>query len=338
MHSSRLRRTLAATATALAVLIPAAQPASAAAPRAYQATDLGTLGGATSAAAAMNETGQVVGSSVTAAGTTHAFSWRAGRMTDLGTLPGGTYSAAVAVNERGVVAGNATDAAGVMRAVIWRHGRITDLGTLADGATSRAVALDDRNRVLGESEAADGHTHRFRWQNGVMSDLGPVADYTETVGMNNRGDVIGTFHATPWGFPCDCHAGRWRDGAWTDLGTLGNDEAWMGSYPYDINERGEIVGWAWTPQEQHAFRWRDGVMTDLGTLGGAQSRAVAVNDFGAVVGYADGPDAADQPVLWRAGTPTDLSTRGLTSADVITDIDNRARLVGTRAGHATLFR
>ena len=45
---------------------------------------LGTLGGATSVATAINDLDEVVGSSQTATGQTHAFLWRDGHMTDLG--------------------------------------------------------------------------------------------------------------------------------------------------------------------------------------------------------------------------------------------------------------
>ena len=55
--------------------------------------DLGTLGGAYSQAVAVNDNGQVVGSSRLAERRAHAFSWTAaGGMVDLGTLGG--FSAA----------------------------------------------------------------------------------------------------------------------------------------------------------------------------------------------------------------------------------------------------
>jgi probable HAF family extracellular repeat protein len=69
--------------------------------------DLGTLSGEAGAsiANAINDRGQVVGSSSTASGEGHAFFWERGSMVDMGTLPGGTSSDALAINRRGQVAG-----------------------------------------------------------------------------------------------------------------------------------------------------------------------------------------------------------------------------------------
>jgi probable HAF family extracellular repeat protein len=67
--------------------------------------DLGTLGGATSYAQAVNDRGQVVGGSALAGdGIEHAFVWSAGHgMTDLG--PSGRGSGALAVTDTGLVLG-----------------------------------------------------------------------------------------------------------------------------------------------------------------------------------------------------------------------------------------
>jgi probable HAF family extracellular repeat protein len=123
--------------------------------------DLGTLGGRSSFAAAVNGRGQVIGDSDTGTGSTgtgvgHAFLWQNGSMTDLGTLGFGTNflgqvvvvgernlqaSRASAINERGQIVGWSTTKTGQTHAFVWQNGRMIDLGTLKGDVESGAVAL-----------------------------------------------------------------------------------------------------------------------------------------------------------------------------------------------------
>jgi probable HAF family extracellular repeat protein len=89
---------------------------------------LGSLGGRTSTAKAVNAGGRVVGWSETSSGATHAFLWRNGDMTDLGTL-GGSSSGAYAINGLGQIVGEsgiANDAS--THAFIWQNGVMSDVG------------------------------------------------------------------------------------------------------------------------------------------------------------------------------------------------------------------
>src|SRR5437773_12122774 len=80
-------------------------------PQGIQVIDLGTLGGkfGSTYPAAINDAGQVCGTSDALNGIRHAFLWTSsGGMQDLGTLQGGNYSRSEAMNANGDVVGAST--------------------------------------------------------------------------------------------------------------------------------------------------------------------------------------------------------------------------------------
>jgi probable HAF family extracellular repeat protein len=79
--------------------------------------DLGTLGGRTSDAIAINERGQIIGSSYTANGGEHAFVWEGAKMKKLASL-GRVLRTAVAINNRGQIAGSSATKSGEVHAVL----------------------------------------------------------------------------------------------------------------------------------------------------------------------------------------------------------------------------
>ena len=123
----------------------AATPTVAPEPPRYTLVSLGTLGGETSKALAINERGEIVGDSSRPDGSTHGFVWRNGKMADLGVLAGGDFSSAQDINDRGEIVGVSGIDGGPRSAVIWRNGLVRALGDAA-GRTGQHRPRDQCRR------------------------------------------------------------------------------------------------------------------------------------------------------------------------------------------------
>ena len=122
-------------------------------------TDLGTFGGISSHAAAINSAGSIVGSADTAGGEEHAFSYdlATSTMTDLGTLGGTSPQQRIA--DDGSMVGYAADHGGGPQQVQVRPGDVEDEGCWARWVAGRVRKAPGRTRVhtiVGTSLVANG--------------------------------------------------------------------------------------------------------------------------------------------------------------------------------------
>jgi probable HAF family extracellular repeat protein len=311
----------------------AAPAAALAAATAYQAVDLGTLGGATSTATAINAVGQVVGYSQKAGGKTHAFLWTRGVMRDLGHLGGG-YSEAYGINTAGQVVGHSATSAGEQHAFIWTDGVMKDLGTLG-GSNSSATGVDSSGIVVGYSETGKvwpWQTHAVQWKKGTIVDLLHAESWA--AGINPVGTrIAGTRPAGPF---------LWTRGSIVDLKIPGGGA-------FALSPSGQVVGYGWRDDpinpnegEEYAFLWEKGVTTNLGTLGGRESFAYGINPLGQVVGGSETSAGKTHAFLWTNGVMVDLGTLGGGSS-LAYGINRAGRVVGVArtasgASHATLWK
>jgi probable HAF family extracellular repeat protein len=122
----------------------------------------------------VNDSGQIVGTSVMANGDFHAFSYTpAGGMVDLGTLPGDSDSSALGVNNQGEIVGSSSNAAGRGHAVLWQLGR----------PTSTTVICSPQSVVAGQSTTCTA----------TVSDAGGGAPTTPTGTVSFGSDSLGNF-------------------------------------------------------------------------------------------------------------------------------------------------
>lgn len=255
--------------------------------------ELGTLGGTSSIGYAINELGQVTGSSLLSSGQQHAFLYSSnGPMVDLGTL-GGTQSEGSDINNSGQIAGSSLTSAGIYHAFRYDSGgTMVDLGSLIPNGDSAARGINASGQVIGSAQVYGG-THAFRADPGnPLTDLGTLGGAnSDVLAINDAGQVTGGAQV-PSGYT---HAYR-HDGTgpMVDLGTLGGNE----SQGAEINNAGVVVGSAANGADFfHAFI-ADGVspMLDLGTFGGNQSNGLDINDVGQAVGSAETSDLG----VWHA--------------------------------------
>jgi len=272
-------------------------------------TDLGTLGGFRGEAQGINNSGEIVGSTLSGTGGP-GFLYSGGAMSDIGTL-GGNYSIAYAINSSGQFVGSAYGPSGGRQAYLDSNGVMSSLGVLPGDVGSAALALNNLGVIVGESYNSGGIASAFVWAGGTMSAIPTLGGRVSAAyGVNDAGLIVG---ASTLAGDQSAHAFEDLNGTVTDLGTLGGSS----SYALAVNSAGTIVGESRIAGDGavHAFVDQNGVMKDLGTLPGMpNSVATGINANGDIVGYAyNDANLATQGMtehafLYRNGVMYDLNT------------------------------
>jgi len=299
-----MRRGILEYAAGLMVVL-AAVPALAAV--LYQVTDLGTLGGAESAAYAINDSGEVVGYSLNGQGLERAFRTAPSSpinpsTDDLGTL-GGSYSRAYGINAVGQVVGYAglpgsADGHHAFRTA--PNARINsttdDLGTLG-GTWSVALAINASGQVVGDSKLSGASIYSHAFRTGPNQPINPATDRLDPDGWTSGAYAInGSGQVAGWawdGYERQFAIRSMSDGSFTYAVDLGGLRKYAVGWAHNVNASGQAVGIAYADNDtEHAFRTAPNARInaetdDLGALGPPDlwsSNAWGINDRGEVVG------------------------------------------------------
>lgn len=225
--------------------------------------DLGTLGGTSSAANAVNTHGGVVGVSFNQDGVERAFIYSGSSMRDLGT-PGTSRSTARDINIKGQVTGSYEDSSGNLLAYMMDGDNFIVLGAFENAGhwqMSDGFAINDFGHVVGRSMRmfdGFGNDRAVLWVDGKMVDLGSLSSrfghsYSEALDINNSGQIVGV--SAPAVFTGYTTAFLYENGEMFELkellepGAIGWD-LWSAR---SINNAGQIVGYGRLNDEIHSF-------------------------------------------------------------------------------------
>jgi probable HAF family extracellular repeat protein len=303
------------------VLLPSERIVSAAGPT---MTILATLGSSYSEALAVNDRGQIVGSSFVGSSTSihHAVVWNNGVPTDLGTL-GGSLSVANDINASGQIVGYSTlPGDGSSHAVLWNNGAIIDLGCLPGGHHCEARSINKNGQIVGFSETASGAYHATVWQNGTIIDID-----ANTVGggralTNNNHGKIGGFSQVQDG---SAVATIWKSTEPLSFTLRSNLTTIL-----DMNNNGQKLAVRYGRNLDRYFLLDNGDgRTDLTQINGATFAPTALNDLGQVAGYLPSPSGTSV-IVWQNGTVIDLGPLpGPYYSGHPNNLNNHGQVVGT---------
>ncbi len=288
----------------------------------YDLIDLGTLDNSmsslSSSARAINNLGQITGTSQDASFNSQAFIWQNGSMTGLGFVPGsgGTYTEGRAINMNSYVAGNTIEQIGtdpdtgspiyVARGFFYNGSTMSFIPTLPGGVTNGAFGLNNAGIVAGYSNKTSEPSsaifaYIYNTNTNALTELpsfAPTSLLTQAFAINNSDRTVGRGFTTG-STTSTLQAFYWNPGD-SSLTAIPLLPAQTGSDPERssaataINDSDFIVGISDVYFNSSTFELRQraflylngGTPIDLGVLGtGEVSEARGINNDNIVVGF-----------------------------------------------------
>ncbi len=209
----------------------------------------------------INNSGQIIGSSIKSDYTHYEFFYTNDQMLPLDPFkPSG-------INDQGIIAGTYENSGAT-----YNNGQISKIAALQtpDIKSSTATDINDHGAIIGNYITNDDIQHSYIYQNGQLSTLTVLGDGSGVKKINNVGQIIGYQMINGIRHPV-----LYENNVITDLYPV------FGEYNYnslsDINNRGQIVG--------GHFMYHNGQVTDLSSLSFDEVSAIGINDKGEVVGH-----------------------------------------------------
>ncbi len=153
--------------------------------------------------------------------------------------------------------------------------------------------LNDAGSVVGFYDLGGlGNRHGFLYSEGRFTTIDSPGFLAMVSGINDAGDVVGTFYHKPNAGQLNCHLGAmflcssgflYHNGVLSVIDAPGSDT----TYVMGINKNGEIVGEFEGSRGLYGFTFDQGAFTTIDATGSeiGSTNIVGINDLGQVLGY-----------------------------------------------------
>lgn len=261
------------------------------------------LKGASNFAAALNDSGIIVGGGDNGGSVTIPLIWQNGSVTELPHL--GQGGVARDINSVGDIVGQVESESGTVPA-LWRNGQLIVLQSL-NSSGGIATTIDENGLISGISYGGDGGQLPTQWSGSVPSVL-PVSfgsNYIGGVGVNKTGNGVTSGYVVESRLLADgsyfhiLFAVSWDANGYRILPPVADSER---SVAYDVNKNGVIAGSSensstgdvpvlWTTQGVFRLPYDES----------RSAQAVGLNETGLVIGYDRTDPFNPAPVIWNVG-------------------------------------
>jgi probable HAF family extracellular repeat protein len=173
-----------------------------------------------------------------------------------------------------------------------------------------------------------GQSHDIRGNFRTVDVPGASQDFlcgTIPMGVNGRGEIVGTFFANP---DCYSHGFLYSSGTFTEIDVPGA----TATFPLTINDKGQIVGFYWINENPtQGFLYHDGTYTTISVPGAVRTWPQGINNLGQIVGVFSDPTGAIHCFVQSGKSFTRVDVPGAAGA-LCFDLNSPGQIVGVFEG------
>ena len=290
----------------------------------FNIIDLGTVGNDTASyARSINNSGVVVGDSVSSNGQTQGFVWSKWWPNNGQMLGLKNSSSATAIDSSGVILGHGNNNKGAL----WRSYNPNSNGQKINHNATMAYNINDNGQVLA-SHGDPSQTMIYSiWGGHNPVKAGGNMEIKYASDVNTSGHVIGeTSLGTPYIWDMYNDSTELISSISGSAADINRSNEVVGTKNADVTENGTVLN----AGQKQAYIYKNGEVLELGYVGvGASSEAYAINEDGIVVGTSNG-----NAFVWSADSGmlnlNDLLPDGSewSNLSVASDINDLGQIVG----------